>query len=29
VVKILKDDRVRMAISTMPNDIGGPEVYKE
>jgi len=29
VVKILKDDRVRMAISTMPDDIGGPEVYKE
>ena len=29
VVKILKDDRIRMAISTMPNDIGGPEVYKE
>jgi hypothetical protein len=29
VIKILKDDRVRMAISTMPNDIGGPEVYKE
>ncbi len=29
VVKVLKDERVRMAISTMPDDIGGPEVYKE